>query len=411
MINKPNQVSSKKLFVLFSIALIFAISSYVVPKFNLARSQSNQIGNQPEQTKKVKVERLENFRSSKDTIEYPGIVSNLQDVKLIAKTNGTAAKVNFEVGDKVAVGKLLATVEDIGTNASASGGIKNDQIAQAGLATDQARESLDLAEESYDDLKESSKKDLKILKIALDQAKAGGDTNQIKIAKNQLESAKKKNDSQLEAAKTQIKIARLQLDTASLSYNTLRDSHRVTAPFSGTITQKSISEGESVAAGQILGNISQIENAKIRFFVDREELPKISKGQSITIFNNDKKFMGEIVTVSPKADSATKRFLIEAKPTDDLLLPAETVVTISFVMENFAQGENSYILPLSTITIGQNENYILHVQNGIAKKSAVNVKKITGEKAEIETELPNDSQIITENEGTISDNEKIQIIQ
>lgn len=404
------KIPNKILYSLLALAVIFSLSSYIVPKFNLARSQNSQ-PNKPEQLKKVKTETLVNYRVLKETISYPGIVSNLQDVKLIAKTNGTATKLNFEVGDRVAVGKLLATIEDIGTGASVSGGIKNDQITQAGLAVEQANESLDLSEESYDNLKDSSKKDLKLLKIALDQAKKGGNTDQIKIAKNQLESAEEKNDSQLEAAKTQIEIAELQLETASLSYNTLRDNHRVTAPFSGTITQKLIEDGESVSVGQVLGNISQIENAKIRFFVDKEELARISKGQGINIAYNDKDYPGEIITVTPKADIETKRFLIEAKPTEDFFLPAETVVSISFEIEKTAEEENTYIIPISAITIGQNENYLFAATDNIAKKTLVKIVKVDGRYAYVEVGLPEDAKIIYEGNKLVADNEKFEIIQ
>lgn len=403
------KISIKIFYLVLALALAFVTSSLVIPKGDEKSPTQNENANQNSSViKSVKTESLGNFYSTKEQIEYPGIVANLQDVKLVSKSNGTASGVNFEVGDKVNVGKLLAQIEDIGTNASTSGGVKNDQVKQAENAVEQAEKSLDLAEESYDNLKDASKEDLKILKIAVDQAETLGDPNQIKIAKNQLESAEKKNDTQLEAAKTQIELAKLQLKNASLSLSSLKDSHRVTAPFSGTITQKSIAEGETVSIGQVLGNISKIENAKIRFYVSKEELEKIQKGTQINFTYNDKSFGGEVITVSPKADSTTKRFLVEAKPTDsEFLLPAETVVTVSLEIERVTEGKNLFILPLSSVTVGQNENYIFIVEGQKAKKISVVIRKITGEKAEVEIDLPSQSQVIIEGNKLVSDGEEV----
>jgi len=406
-------MSNRNLLYAFSVALIFTLSSFLLPKYLKQTSKtlvSKTQTNPSKELTKVKAESLSSLKSANNLLEYPAVLKNDQVVKVFAKASGNVSKINFQLGEAVTSGELLVKVDDIGTNSAQSGaGIKNDQVVGGELLLKQAEESLKLAKKSYDNLKESSAKDLKILKIAKDQADAKGDKDGISIAKNQLKSAEEKTKTALSSAKTGKNLADLQYQNALLSLSGLEDLHLLKSPFSGTVTKKMISEGETVAPGQLLLEISDLEKSKVQFFVDEKEAQKIYIGMEIEVKNNDGKIVtGKITAVSPNADSETRRFLIEAKTQDDLIIPAETILSVSLSIPKISQDQNSYLIPLSAITISQNENFVFLLKDGKAVKTDVLIKNISGEKAEAEINANEDEQMIVEGNKIVSDGEEVE---
>ena len=406
-------MSNRNLLYAFLVALIFTLSSFLLPKYLKQTSKtlvSKTQTNPSKELTKVKAESLSSLKSANNLLEYPAVLKNDQVVKVFAKASGNVSKINFQLGEAVTSGELLVKVDDIGTNSAQSGaGIKNDQVVGGELLLKQAEESLKLAKKSYDNLKESSAKDLKILKIAKDQADAKGDKDGISIAKNQLKSAEEKTKTALSSAKTGKNLADLQYQNALLSLSGLEDLHLLKSPFSGTVTKKMISEGETVAPGQLLLEISDLEKSKVQFFVDEKEAQKIYIGMEIEVKNNDGKIVtGKITAVSPNADSETRRFLIEAKTQDDLIIPAETILSVSLSIPKISQDQNSYLIPLSAITISQNENFVFLLKDGKAVKTDVLIKNISGEKAEAEINANEDEQMIVEGNKIVSDGEEVE---
>ena len=76
---------------------------------------------------------------------------------------------------------------------------------------------------------------------------------------------------------------------------------------------------------------------------------------------------------------------------------------------SFSSGNNSLILPLSTLTIGQNETYLFTAEEGKAKKVSVEILKISGETAEVSAELPPDALGIVEGNKLVQEGEGIEI--
>lgn len=142
-------------------------------------------------------------RQLKQTLEYPAMVFASQEAKLVAKTNGTATRVNFKVGEKVTLGQELARIDDV--NGRGGGGVSFNaaQVKQAQLAVAQAAQSYQLARTNYQNLLISSEKDL----------------NQALIAKNQADTGK--SNLNITAADT-LKSAQIAYDTARVATESAR---------------------------------------------------------------------------------------------------------------------------------------------------------------------------------------------
>lgn len=323
-------------------------------------------------------------------IEYPGIVVGDQEIKVTAKSAGTVQQANFDLGDKVAANANLVKIDDTGNNLEIGDeGFRSSQVQQDELSVEQAEEQLELNKKTYKKL-----------------------WNAYQAQKKNPDLTKTVSKTQLIAAKGQIEISEVQLESAKVGLRGGLDDHLITSPISGYVTSKSVSVGDSISLGQELYTISKTSNMKIQFFVDQEQLASIVEGMQVNaVFSNGDSISATVKNISPEADESTKRILIEVFPDEQesKKLISGAIVTISFPVTTTPQQAGNLILPITAVTVGQNENYVFISENEKAKKIAVQIIKIEGEKAEIKTNLPSNAMIIVEGNKLISEGEEIKI--
>jgi RND family efflux transporter MFP subunit len=182
-----------------------------------------------------------------------------------------------------------------------------------------------------------------------------------------------------------------------------RRSWKVVSPISGTVTQKLISEGGTVTAGQTLFVISGSDSASVQFYVDGITLKYITAGMHVELKNSENKvFQGSITAINTSADDTTKRFLVEAEP-DEAGLISGTLVDVNLQFDIKPEDSSSILIPLSSISVGQNGNTIFIEQNGIAKEISAEVTHIQGEVAEVKADIPEGALIVTEGNQLLHD--------
>ncbi len=325
-------------------------------------------------------------------IQYPATVVGDQEVRIIAQASGTAAEVNFSLGDKIDEGFLLVKIDNAGNQSKVGeDGFKSSAIQQSQLSVDQAEKQLEQTKKNYQDLKKVYDKQKKNPTLAVTVSKA-----------------------QVDVARKQIDIDELQIKNAKIGLRGSLDDHLIVSPFSGYITQKAIAVGDSVSVGQLLATISKTANIKIQFFVDQNQLNSITKGLEISLVDfNGNKFPFLVKNIAPQADPTTGRFLVEAFPKEvsDSLPLLGTVVSVEFAVEQKPANTGALILPLSAVNIGQNENYIFLAENGLAKKVNIDVLTVEGETAEISAKIASDAKIIVKGSKLVQDGSPINIIQ
>ncbi len=326
------------------------------------------------------------------TIQYPATVTGEQEVQINAQTAGTATEVNFSLGDKVSEGSLLVKIDSSGAQSEVGDqGFKSSIVNQSQISVEQAQEQLSQAKKNYRDLKKVYDKQKKNPTLTVTVSKA-----------------------QLDVAKKQLDIDELGIKNAKVGLKGILDNHLVVSPLSGYVTQKAVSEGDSVSVGQLLMAVSKTNNIKVQFFVDQDQLSSISKGMEITVIDsNGNKSPLVIRNISPQADLTTRRFLVEAFPKDlnnQTLIPG-TVVSIEFSVTQKSSHPGALILPLSAVNIGQNENYIFIAKDGQAKKINVNILNVEGETAEISADIKSDDKIIINGSKLVQDGNPINITQ
>jgi RND family efflux transporter MFP subunit len=387
MLNFSKNMGKKKFLIaviLVGIAGIFALVAIKSKKQATAPSETVR------QPITVTTQSVADSASLSETLNYPATIIGDQEVKITAKSAGNTLAVNFNIGQWVKAGSVLVKIDDTGNTLEAGdNGFRSSQLQQNQLAAEQAKESLSLAKKNYSNLKDAF------------DAQQHNPTAPQTVSKTQVDAAKK-----------QIDIAELQYESSKVGYQGSIDNHLITSPIAGIVTQKNISLGDSIAVGQPIATISKTSNLKARFFVDQEQLSFLKSGLIISLKNNEGlRVPATIRNISPAADQTTKRFLIEAFPSaqDSLKLFSGTIATAEITNIRKPQNSQSIILPLSAITIGQNENYIFIADNDRAKKIIVTVTKVDGESAEIQTNLSQDSQIVTTGNKLLQDGESLSI--
>lgn len=343
------------------IAAIFAFLFYISKNRIAADKQT------PKEVLNVTTQNASASTQLTQTLEYPALTAGDQQITLAANVSGTITRLNFNLGDKIFQGKQLVIIDEIGNNSSfGENNLKSSNIQALELVVESANEKYKAAKRVYQDDKTYANKKSK------------------------------------EVAEIDLKIAKANLKGAL-------NNRLAVSPISGTITQKFVSQGDSVSVGDEIATISKTALTKVQFYVDKEELSNFKIGTKIKINEDGNAKEGLVTAVAPQADLETKRFLIEAKPSGKEPLLIGSVINVSLDITRSPSISGNLILPLSIITVSQNESYIFIVENNRAKKAIVSIEKVQGEYAEVKTDIAKDAEIIIKGSKIVQDGGEISI--
>ena len=301
------------------------------------------------------------------TLEYPALTAGDQQITLTANASGTITRLNFNLGDQIFQGKQLAIIDEIGNNSGfGENNLKRAAVQALELEVESAEEKYKAAKRVYQDDKTYVNKKAK-------------------------------------------EVAEIDLEIAETALAGALNNRLAVSPIAGTITQKFVSQGDSVNSGDKIAAISKTALTKVQFYVDKEELPNFKIGTKIEINEDGNAREALITRIAPQADPVTRRFLIEAKPSGKEPLLIGSVISVSLNITKNPSVSGNFILPLSVITISQNESYIFIVENDHAKKAVVSVEKVQGEYAEVKTDISLDAEIIVKGSKLVGDGEEVSV--
>lgn len=229
-------------------------------------------------------------------------------VKVAAQTGGYILKFNFEEGEDVEQGQVMAVVD----TEKLFYQVEQIQAALEEMNV-QHKISLNILEKAKLDYDHIAKKynryrDLYKKKSAseqvLDDLKSAYDA-----AKTQLENAQqnlKLVESKQKGLEAQRKLIQRQINDAT-----------ITSPLSGTVTTKYFESGETIPTGAAVVEIIDLKKMWTKVYVSELMLPKIKIGQEveIRIDGTDQTLTGHISWISPKAEFTPKNILTEESRT------------------------------------------------------------------------------------------------
>lgn len=190
-----------------------------------------------------------------------------------AELSGTVLEVRAEAGQSVAEGALLARIDDSAVR---------DQVLSARTAVATARSSYEVAERE--------------VQRSTTLLAAGA------IAERDLEAAQRAAD----AANSQLASARAQLASAEKAL----DATRVTAPFAGIVSERSIGAGDVVTPGTAFYTVVDPSSMRYEASVPAEQIGDVRVGAPVSFRVSgypNRPFSGRITRVNPVADPSTRQ--------------------------------------------------------------------------------------------------------
>ena len=239
-----------------------------------------------------------------DLYEATGTVRARTAAVLSSRVMAYVQQVAVQVGDRVREGQLLVTLdsEDLQANlrrAEAGEAEVRDAIPEADNGVAAAKANLDLAQSTYRRMEELMTKK-SISNQEFDEASA-----RLKSAQAGYDMARAKR-SQLDS-----KLAQVQQEVRAAKI--MRDYARISAPFAGVITAKSVDPGNLAAPGAPLLTIEREGDYRLEAPVDESKLPFVKTGQMVDVALEalDRHLSARVSEIVPAVDASSRAYTVK----------------------------------------------------------------------------------------------------
>ncbi len=297
-----------------------------------------------------------------EPVRVSGTVASLEEARLSFKIGGMISRVFVKEGQMVRKGQLLAILDQTEIDA---------QVSQARYAS------------------EKSERDVQRVK------------NMVKDTAATLE--------QLQNATTGFDVAQQNLKIASFN----QSYSRIISPLDGTVSKKFINEGELTGPGTpaILVTSTRKNDWVIRAGISDKDWVRIKQGDKAVLKLDaypEVNFQGRVTNMAQTADPVSKLYEIEIKiePAGNRLasgLYAKVDLTPS-------QSRSYSLVPVEAVVEGNgSEGFVYINDNGKAKRVAVTVGYLDGNKVLISGGLEGVSEVITTGSGFLTENARIGV--
>lgn len=295
-----------------------------------------------------------------DGYSHSGTVEEETATSLSFQTLGTITQLNAKVGDRVAKGQLIATINP----------------TTARNAYEMAHSVRQQAEDAYQRMKQLHDK---------------GSLPEIKWIEAQ---------SQLQQAVASENIAQKSLADCKLY-----------SPVSGVVSEKFAEPGQNVAPGQPILKIASSSVLNVKVSIPESEIASISLKQqaSITVpALNGRRYSGYVVEKGVIADPLSRSYDVKVRVsgTDSQLLPG--MITTVALAEKTA--DNGIVIPAKLVQLADDNSYFVWVNDGgKAARRTVTVGEYTANGVRIMSGLQSGSQVITEGQQKVCNGTKITV--
>lgn len=298
------------------------------------------------------------YKEVKETFTVSGTVESLKKSTLKAPLPGRIISVNFEEGDEIKEGDILAvydqesylsqvqvhegTLQEVQQNyQKMTSGYRKEEIASAKANVENQKTLLEQKLLEYEKIKKDENrkkdlfskemltpkeyedyiKDLEISKTAYENQKFSVDSAESQY--KMLREGYRKED--IRAAKAQIESAKARLQESKTIY----DKTEIKAPVSGKITMKSINPGDNVQMGDPLFDIYNKSDLEVKALIEEEDIRNIEMNDPVSIVLDaypNQTLTGKVISLYDKVEEDTR------------LLPVKVLITDSNPAINLMPG-------------------------------------------------------------------------
>jgi RND family efflux transporter MFP subunit len=303
--------------------------------------------------------------------EATGTVRARTTATVSSKVMGYVQQVSVQVGDRVRQGQALITLDarDLDVNlrrAEAGGAEVQSAIPELENATAAAKANLDLAQTTFNRMKELAGKK-SISNQEMDEASA-----RLKAAEANYE--------MMRSRRAQITSKAAVVEQEVRAAGIMRDYAKLAAPFNGVVITRTVEPGNLATPGAPLLTIEQDGLYRLEASVDESKLASVRLGQAVeAVLEADRKLKARVSEIVPSVDAASRTYIVK------LDLPATpNLRTGMFGRAIFPLGMQKVVaVPLAALTERGQLQSVFVVEDGVAHTRLVTTGRRTGNAVEV----------------------------
>ncbi len=347
---------NKRVITIIGVAIVLIIFSIFKLKSNKEKVQNKLYIHDTSAAILVDVTKP-SFHTFENSFAFLGTFDPTRQNTIGSDAAGKIVRLNFQEGDRVSAGQVLAKLDDEMLNIQ----LENAEINVEGQKNDDTRNS----------------------NLAKDNVISGVQQEKTKLA--------------LKSAETQVKQIKKQIKNTS-----------IIAPFSGVVTKKMIDLGSVVGPGTPALELTDISSLKLNISVPERDILKFKIGQQVTV-NADvyanKVFSGKVSNISVKAD-ASHNFKVEVLIQNTSANPLMAGMYGSVVLQN-SKTINALSIPRKALLGSSKAPQVFVVKNGKAKIVSFTAGTSDGEFIEVIDGLSKNDIIVIKGQINIQNNSNV----
>ena len=376
--------------VVFLLLAALAFAGYYfgyLPQQNRKNALAAESQNQAEALPVVNVTPAVRSSASANLV-LPGNIQAVTEAPILARASGYIKKRYADIGDRVALGKVLAEIEAPELD---------QQIQQAKASIEQAEASVQQAQASLD----QGRSNENLARVTKDRFQKLADKGVISKQDNDTYNlqwqAQTANVQALEKAVNAAKSNKAAAEANLGRLNDLKGYLEVRAPFAGVITLRNIDDGVLVnEANTLLYRIAQTDKMRTYLSLPQVDADSVHVGQKAELTIPDlpgRKFPGTVTRTANALDSATRTLLTEVQVANGsgLLMPG----MYSLVDLSVPRKDPPLTIPGSTLMVRADGPQVAVMSgDGVVHFQKVQLGRDFGDKLEVLSGLKEGDQLV-----------------
>jgi HlyD family secretion protein len=354
-----------------------------------------------------------------NTIDAAGVVIPVHEEVVSSPGASRVAHVHAKPGQQVKRGELLLVLDDRAIRLALES--LQEQLAQ------QDNRILTLGQEMDQKLKQL-RSSIELLEIDLQAARAALERNQ-KLRSSGLVSGENLLTSELNVKRTEIQLrqqreliedtrratassvdaARLQkaiLGKQIAQQEQLLAQTRVCAPIDGMLTALIENEGTSVAAGQQVALVTELNNYRVEASLSDFHARMLAPGQAVRVEQNGEVLPGTVHTILPEIQNGSMRFLVDLAQPHHPLLRNKMRVDVNVIT---AHKADVLVIDSGAAFNGKGPQPAFRIEDGVARKTQLDLGASDGKVVEVASGARAGERFITSDISAFKDNDSIRI--
>jgi HlyD family secretion protein len=356
-----------------------------------------------------------------NTINAAGIVIPVHEEVVSSPTTTRVARVHAKPGQQVLEGQLLLELDDREPRLALDA--LKEQLAQQEnktvVLTQEQEQKLKQLASSIEllevDLQSVRAKHERFQKLRASGAVSGEDmlTAELNVKRTeiqlrqqheQVEDTRHLTRSSIEAANLQKAILQKQI----AQQEQLLARTRVCAPFSGMLTSLIEDEGASVAAGQLVARVSELNNYRVEATLSDFHARLLAPGQPVLVEQNGEVLAGTVHTILPEIQNGTIKLLVDLAAPHNAHLRNKMRVDVNIITERKAAV---LVIDSGAAFNGRGAQAAWLVEGGAARKTTLDLGSSDGKLVEIINGARPGQRFIVSDTSAFKDLDSIRISQ